>query len=123
MGYAGIYASMGLHGTNSGGKASTCHLTVGDTADILSHFSLGAQPASAGACDYVALAVLMRCLQACARLGSRWARLPQAGFAGECALCTFFRCKSCFIQDTDLCGPMASLLALHALHACGMQGH
>ena len=58
----------GLHGTNSGGKASTCHLTVGDTADILegagfnteSHFSLGAQPASAGACDYVALAVLMR---------------------------------------------------------------
>ena len=42
------------------------------------------------------------------------------GFAGECALCAFFLCKSCFIWDIDLCGPMASLLALHVLRAvCG----
>ena len=59
-------------------------------------------------------------LGTCARLGSRWARLPHAGFAGECALCAFFLCKSCFIWDIDLCGPMASLLALHALRTvCG----
>ena len=32
----------------------------------------------------------------------------------------FLLCKSCFIRDIDLCGPMASLLALHALRAvCG----
>ena len=59
-------------------------------------------------------------LGTCARLGSRWARLPHAGLAGECALCAFFLCKSCFIRDIDLCGPMASLLALHALRTvCG----
>jgi hypothetical protein len=53
-------------------------------------------------------------------LGSHWARLPHAGFAGECSLCVFSLCKSCFIRDIDLCGPMASLVALHALHAvCG----
>jgi hypothetical protein len=46
-------------------------------------------------------------LGTCARLGSRWARLPHAGFAGECALCVFSLCKSCFIRDIDLCGPMA----------------
>ena len=51
---------------------------------------------------------------ACARLGSRWARLPHAGLAGERALCAFLLCKSCFIRDIDLCGPMAALLALHA---------
>ena len=39
----------------------------------------------------------------CARLGSRWARLPHAGLAGECALCAFLLCKSCFIRDIDLC--------------------
>ena len=59
-------------------------------------------------------------LGTCARLGSRWARLPHAGLAGECALCVFSLCKSCFIRDIDLCGPMASLLALHALRTvCG----
>ena len=42
-----------------------------------------------------------------ARLGSRWARLPHAGFAGECALCAFLLCKSCFIRDIDLRRPMA----------------
>jgi hypothetical protein len=42
-----------------------------------------------------------------ARPGSRWARLPHAGFAGECALCAFFLCKSCFIRDIDLRRPMA----------------
>ena len=36
--------------------------------------------------------------------GSRWARLPHAGFAGECALCAFLLCKSCFTRDIDLCG-------------------
>ena len=47
-------------------------------------------------------------------------RLPHAVLAGACALCAFFLCKSCFIRDSDLCGPMASLLALHALRAvCG----
>ena len=44
-----------------------------------------------------------------ARLASRWARLPHAGFAGECALCAFFQCKSCFIRDIDLHRPMAWL--------------
>jgi hypothetical protein len=29
----------------------------------------------------------------CARLGSRWRRLPHAGLAGECALCAFLLCK------------------------------
>ena len=43
-------------------------------------------------------------LGTCARLGSRWARLPHAGLAGECALCVFSLCKSCFIRDIDLCG-------------------
>ena len=42
-----------------------------------------------------------------ARLGSRWARLPHAGLAGECALCAFFLCKSCFVRDIDLHRPMA----------------
>ena len=42
-----------------------------------------------------------------ARLGSRWARLSHAGLAGECALCAFFLCKSCFIRDIDLHRPMA----------------
>ena len=47
-------------------------------------------------------------------------QLPHAGLAGACALCAFFLCKSCFIRDSDLCGPMAALLALHALRAvCG----
>jgi hypothetical protein len=53
----------------------------------------------------------------CARLGSRWARLPHAGLAAECALCAFLQCKSCFIRDIDLCGPMAAFLALHTLRA------
>ncbi len=39
----------------------------------------------------------------CACLGSRWARLPHAGSAGESALCTFLLCKSCCIRDIDLC--------------------
>ena len=39
--------------------------------------------------------------------GSRWARLPHAGLAGDCALCVVFLCKSCFIRDIDLCGLMA----------------
>jgi hypothetical protein len=58
--------------------------------------------------------ILRAVLGKSARLGSRWARLPHAGFAGKCGLCAFFLCKSCFIRDIDLCGPMASLLALHA---------
>ncbi len=36
-----------------------------------------------------------------ARLGSRWARRPHAGLAGECTLCAFLLCISCFIRDTD----------------------
>ncbi len=52
-----------------------------------------------------------------ARLGSRWARLPHAGFAGNRALCALLLCKSCFIRDIDRCGPMAALLAVHALRA------
>ena len=43
----------------------------------------------------------------CARPGSRWARLPHTGLAGECALCAFLRCKSCLIRDSDLHRPMA----------------
>jgi hypothetical protein len=47
-------------------------------------------------------------------------QLPHAGLAGACALCVVFLCKSCFIRDSDLCGPMTALLALHALRAvCG----
>ena len=46
-------------------------------------------------------------LGTCARLGSRWARLPHAGLAGECALCVVFLCKSCFIRDMELRRPMA----------------
>ena len=46
-------------------------------------------------------------LGTCARLGSRWARLPHAGLAGDCALCVFSLCKSCFIRDIDLHRPMA----------------
>ena len=53
----------------------------------------------------------------CARLGSRWARLPHADLAGDCALGVVFLCKSCFIRDIDLCGPMAWFLALHAWRA------
>ena len=53
----------------------------------------------------------------CARQGSRWARLPHAGLAGECALCAFLLCKSCFIRDIDVCRPIIAFLALHALRA------
>ena len=56
-------------------------------------------------------------LGTCARLGSRWARLPHAGLAGECALCVFSLCKSCFIRDIDLCGPMACFPSAYALRA------
>ena len=56
-------------------------------------------------------------LGTCARLGSRWARLPHAGFAGECALCVFSLCKSCFIRDSDLCGPMAWFPGAYILRA------
>ncbi len=47
------------------------------------------------------------------RLG--WESRP--GFDGECALCAFLLCKSCFIRDIDLQRPMAALLAVHALRA------
>ena len=40
------------------------------------------------------------------RPGSRWARLPHAGLAGNRALCVFSLCKSCFIRDIDLCRPV-----------------
>ena len=53
----------------------------------------------------------------CARPGSRWARLPLTGLAGEGALCALLLCKSCFIRDIDRCGPMAALLEVHALRA------
>jgi hypothetical protein len=56
-------------------------------------------------------------LGTCARLGSRWARLPHAGFAGECALCVFSLCKSCFIRDIDLCRPMAWFPGAYVLRA------
>jgi hypothetical protein len=56
-------------------------------------------------------------LGTCARLGSRWAWLPHAGFAGECALCVFSLCKSCFIRDSDLCGPMAWFPGAYVLRA------
>ena len=56
-------------------------------------------------------------LGTCARLGSRWARLPHAGLAGECALCVVFLCKSCFIRDIDLCGLMASFPGAYVLRA------
>ncbi len=55
------------------------------------------------------------------RLGSRWARLPHAGFAGECALGVFSLCKSCFqviqVRDIDLCGPMACFPGAYILRA------
>ena len=36
--------------------------------------------------------------------------LPHAGLAGECALCAFLLCKSCFIRDIiDLCHLCAHL--------------
>jgi hypothetical protein len=38
-----------------------------------------------------------------ARPGSRWARLPHTGLAGNRALCAFLLCKSCFLRDIDLC--------------------
>ena len=56
-------------------------------------------------------------LGTCARLGSRWARLPRAGFAGDCALCVFSLCKSCFIRDIDLCGPMTWFPGAYVLRA------
>jgi hypothetical protein len=56
-------------------------------------------------------------LGTCARLGSRWARLPHAGLAGDCALCVVFLCKSCFIRDIDLCGPMAWFPGAYVLRA------
>ena len=46
-------------------------------------------------------------MDTCVRLGSRWARLPLTGLAGEGALCALLLCKSCFIRDIDRCGPMA----------------
>ena len=52
-----------------------------------------------------------------ARLGSRWARLPLAGFAGECALCAFLLCKSCFIRGIDLHRPMAWFPGAYDLRA------
>ena len=52
-----------------------------------------------------------------ARLGSRWARLPHDGLAGKCALCVFSLCKSCFIRDIDLCGPMAWFPGAYVLRA------
>ena len=61
-------------------------------------------------------------MDTCARLpvGSRWARLPHAGLAGECALCVSSPCKSCFIRDIDLCRPIAAFLALHALRVLSL---
>jgi hypothetical protein len=56
-------------------------------------------------------------LGTCARLGSLWARLPLAGFAGDCALCVVFLCKSCFIRDIYLCGPMAWFPGAYVLRA------
>ena len=56
-------------------------------------------------------------MDTCARPGSRWARLPHAGLAGNRALCAFLLCKSCFIRDTDLCGGVWQLSAVHALLA------
>jgi hypothetical protein len=53
----------------------------------------------------------------CARLGSRWARLPHAGLAGECALCVVFLCKSCFIRDMELRRPMAWFPGAYDLRA------
>jgi hypothetical protein len=50
-------------------------------------------------------------------LGSRWAPLPHAALAGECALCPFFLCKSCFFRDIDLCGPMAWFPGAYILRA------
>ena len=34
----------------------------------------------------------------CAHLGSRWARLPHTGLAGNRALCAFLLCLSCFLR-------------------------
>ena len=56
-------------------------------------------------------------LGTCARLGSRWARLPHASLAGNCALCVCFLCKSCFIRDIDLHPPMAWFPGAYALRA------
>ena len=56
-------------------------------------------------------------LGTCARLGSRWAQLQHAGLAGECALCVFSLCKSCFIRDSDLHRPMACFPGAYALRA------
>ena len=56
-------------------------------------------------------------LGTCVRLGSRWARLPHASLAGNCALCVCFLCKSCFIRDIDLCGPTACFPGAYALRA------
>ena len=67
--------------------------------------------------------------------GGRWARLPHhipdwpgplCVTVGECALSAFLLCKSCFIREIDLCGPMAALLAVHALRAlswCAQWAH
>jgi hypothetical protein len=56
-------------------------------------------------------------LGTCARLGSRWARLPHAGLAGDCALCVVFLCKSCFFRDIDLCRLMAWFPGAYVLRA------
>jgi hypothetical protein len=52
-----------------------------------------------------------------ARLGSHWARLPHAGLAGECALCVFSLCKTCFIRDIELHRPMAWFPGAYVLRA------
>ena len=56
-------------------------------------------------------------MDTCARPGSRWARLPHAGLAGNRPLCAFLLCKSCFIRDIDLCGPTACFPGAYALSA------
>jgi hypothetical protein len=48
----------------------------------------------------------------------RGCRTPASPGSAHFVWC--FLCKSCFIRDSDLCGPMTALLALHALRAvCG----
>jgi hypothetical protein len=58
------------------------------------------------------------CQGTCPRLGSRWALLPHAGLAGECALCAFLSCKSCLYSGyRPLQTRVAAFLALHTLRA------
>ena len=57
-------------------------------------------------------------MDTCARPGSRWARLPHTGLAGNRALCAFLLCTSCFIRDIDLCGGVWQLPAAFQTRIC-----